>query len=215
MRQPLSQASPLQHGRKALHRRRRTLPRRLYRAISRRSHNQLSALKPVLVPAHPLRRSKELCPRQSLHDLPPMVGWWLGRPRRNSTPDHGHLMAHDDARQRADARGRHGSVREKLAAGIGLPAAPGSPYTGDRVLAGSKPGGWAADRAVQRSYGLIAGFDLWGNSRRTVCYHFATQLGSTGQNKATQDETRPRGNADKSGLFDTGPHGLKHRSPNS
>src|SRR5262249_2253347 len=62
LRQPLSQTAPLQHGRKALHRRRPTLLRSLYRAISRRSYNQLGALKPVLVPARP---------RQPLHDLPP------------------------------------------------------------------------------------------------------------------------------------------------
>src|SRR5262249_24219738 len=60
--QPLSQTAPLQHGRKALHRRRPTLLRSLYRAISRRSYDQLGALKPVLVPARP---------RQPLHDLPP------------------------------------------------------------------------------------------------------------------------------------------------
>ena len=62
VRQPLSQAAPLQHGRKALHRRRPTLLRSLHRAISRRSYDQLGALKPVLVPARP---------RQPLHDLPP------------------------------------------------------------------------------------------------------------------------------------------------
>ena len=85
VRQPLSQAAPLQHGRKALHRRRPTLPRSLHRAISRRSYDQLGALKPVLVPARP---------RQPLHDLPPPNGrLWLSRPRRNSAPDHGHLMA--------------------------------------------------------------------------------------------------------------------------
>jgi len=43
----------------------------LYRAISRRSYNQLSALKPVFVPARLLCRNKELRPRQPLHDLPP------------------------------------------------------------------------------------------------------------------------------------------------
>src|SRR5262249_56747131 len=62
VRQPLSQAAPLQHGRKALHRQRPTLLPSLHRAISRRSYDQLGALKPVLVPA---------LPRQPLHDLPP------------------------------------------------------------------------------------------------------------------------------------------------
>src|SRR6516162_5237438 len=72
LRQPLSQTAPLQHGRKALHRRRPSLLRSLYRAISRRSYDQLGALKPVLVPARPLCFGKERCAlRQPLHDLPP------------------------------------------------------------------------------------------------------------------------------------------------
>jgi hypothetical protein len=50
------------------------LLRHLYSAISRRSYNQLSALKPVFGLARPsLAWSKELHPRQRLHDLPPMV----------------------------------------------------------------------------------------------------------------------------------------------
>src|SRR5262249_58260098 len=73
LRQPLSQAAPLQHGRKALHRRRPTLLRSLYRAISRRSYDQLGAHKPVLAPARPLCFGKDRRPRQPLHDLPPMV----------------------------------------------------------------------------------------------------------------------------------------------
>src|SRR5262249_21279409 len=77
LRQPLRQATPLQHGRKALHRWRSTLLRSLHRAISRRSYDQLGALKPVVIPARPLCFGKELRPRQPLHDLPPMVGWWL------------------------------------------------------------------------------------------------------------------------------------------
>jgi len=54
LRQPLSQTAPLQHGRKALHRRRPTLLRSLYRAISRHSYDQLGALKPVFGPERPL-----------------------------------------------------------------------------------------------------------------------------------------------------------------
>jgi hypothetical protein len=95
------------------------LLRSLYRAISRRSYDQLGASEPCLGLARHLWRTKELRARQSLHDLPPMVGWWLSRPRRNSTPDHGHLMAHADARLRSDARGCNGCIREELAAGIG------------------------------------------------------------------------------------------------
>jgi len=49
------------------------LLRSLYRAISRRSYDQLGALKPILVPALSLCFGKELRPRQPLHDLPPMV----------------------------------------------------------------------------------------------------------------------------------------------
>jgi hypothetical protein len=47
------------------------LLRSFYRAISRRSYDQLRALKPVLVPARPLCFGKGLRPRQPLHDLPP------------------------------------------------------------------------------------------------------------------------------------------------
>jgi len=61
------------------------LLRRLYRTISRRSYNQLCALKPVLGVAHPLWRSKELRTRQLFHDLPP-VGWWLADHAPNSAP---------------------------------------------------------------------------------------------------------------------------------
>src|SRR5262249_50885594 len=62
-----------QHGRKALHRRRPTLLRSLHRAISRRSYDQLGALKPVFGPERPLLlcRSQELGHCQRLHDLPP------------------------------------------------------------------------------------------------------------------------------------------------
>jgi hypothetical protein len=64
------------------------LLRRLYRALSRRSYNQLSALKPVFGLARPsLAWSKELRPRQLLHDLPP-VGRWLA--------DHDQILAWDD-----------------------------------------------------------------------------------------------------------------------
>jgi len=49
------------------------LLRRLYRALSRRSYNQLSALEPrPLVFAPDPWRSKELRARQPLHDLPPL-----------------------------------------------------------------------------------------------------------------------------------------------
>jgi len=51
------------------------LLRPLYRAISRRSYDQLSALKPVFGLALVLWRSKEIRARQHLHDLPPMAGW--------------------------------------------------------------------------------------------------------------------------------------------
>jgi hypothetical protein len=50
---------------------------RLYRAISRRDYDQLRALEPGLGLARLLWRSKELRAREPLHDLPPMVGWWL------------------------------------------------------------------------------------------------------------------------------------------
>src|SRR5262249_13146000 len=39
--------------------------------------DQLRALEPDLGLARLLWRSKELRARQPLHDLPPMVGWWL------------------------------------------------------------------------------------------------------------------------------------------
>ena len=66
------------------------LLRRLYRAISRRSYDQLRALKPVfgLASPRPRYRSKELRPPQRLHDLPPS----RLRPISLSL-DHGHLMA--------------------------------------------------------------------------------------------------------------------------
>jgi hypothetical protein len=73
--QYLSQATPLQHGRRARHRRCRTLLRRLSRAISRRSNDQLSALKPRFGLVRPLWRSKEVRAGQHLHDLPPMARW--------------------------------------------------------------------------------------------------------------------------------------------
>jgi hypothetical protein len=94
--QPLCQAAPLQHGRRTGRQRvRRTLPRRLCRALSGLSYDQFSALQPVSVSglACPLWRSKELRARQHLHDLPPMVGWWVADaedqfcPR--SRPSHG------------------------------------------------------------------------------------------------------------------------------
>jgi hypothetical protein len=47
------------------------------------------------------------------------------------------------------------------------------------------------------------------NSRRTICYHFATQLGSTGWNKVAQDRRRARRNPHKPALSDTGRHVLK------
>ena len=46
-------------------------------ARSRRDYDQLSALKPRLGLARDLCRSKELRARQPLHDLHPIVGWWL------------------------------------------------------------------------------------------------------------------------------------------
>jgi hypothetical protein len=51
--------------------------RRFCRALSRRDHDQLSALESRFGLARDLWRSKELRARQPLHDLPPMVGWWL------------------------------------------------------------------------------------------------------------------------------------------
>jgi hypothetical protein len=68
------------------------LLRSLCRALSRRDYDQFSALKPRLGLARDLWRSKELRTRQSLHDLPPMVGWRLAT-MPNSSPDRGHLMA--------------------------------------------------------------------------------------------------------------------------
>jgi len=53
------------------------LLRSLCRARSRRDYDQLSALKPRLGLARDLWRSKELRARQPLHDLHPIVGWWL------------------------------------------------------------------------------------------------------------------------------------------
>jgi hypothetical protein len=47
-----------------------TLLRRLYRAISRRSYDQLSALKPLSGLVRPLWRSKELRAGRHLHDRP-------------------------------------------------------------------------------------------------------------------------------------------------
>ena|SRR5215831_766001 len=69
------QSAPLQHVRRA----RRctldcTLLRRFCCALSRRHHDQLGALEPGLDIARPFWRSKELRTRQSLHDLPPVVG---------------------------------------------------------------------------------------------------------------------------------------------
>jgi hypothetical protein len=50
--------------------------RRLYRALSRRSYNQLGALKPVFgLPRPSLAWRKELRTRQLLHDICPPVGW--------------------------------------------------------------------------------------------------------------------------------------------
>jgi hypothetical protein len=54
----------------------RTLLCRFCRALSRRHYDQLSALELGLGLARPLWRSKELRARQSLHDLPPTIGWW-------------------------------------------------------------------------------------------------------------------------------------------
>jgi len=53
------------------------LLRSLCLARSRRDYDQLSALKPRLGLARDLWRSKELRTRQPLHDLHPIVGWWL------------------------------------------------------------------------------------------------------------------------------------------
>jgi hypothetical protein len=72
------------------------LLRRLCRALSRRDYDQPRALKPVFGLARPsLAWSKELLPRQHLHDLPP-CRLVASRPRPNSLPlNQGHLMARD------------------------------------------------------------------------------------------------------------------------
>jgi hypothetical protein len=74
--------------------------RRLYRALSRRSYNQPSALKPVFgLPRPSLAWRKELRTRQLLHDLPPCR--LVASRRPNSAPDHGHLMARLEPHLRA------------------------------------------------------------------------------------------------------------------
>jgi hypothetical protein len=84
---PLRQAAPLQQGRRALHWRRFTSLRHLRGAISRRGHDQLSALKPFVGSVRPLWRRKDIHARHHLHDLPP------SRPRRSDcVPDRGYLM---------------------------------------------------------------------------------------------------------------------------
>jgi hypothetical protein len=84
---PLRQAAPLQQGRRALHWRRFTSLRHLRGAISRRGHDQLSALKPFVGSVRPLWRRKDIHARHHLHDLPP------SRPRRSDcVSDRGYLM---------------------------------------------------------------------------------------------------------------------------
>jgi hypothetical protein len=51
------------------------LLRLLSRAISRRSYDELGALKPLFGLVRPLWRSKEVRAVQNFHDLPPMAGW--------------------------------------------------------------------------------------------------------------------------------------------
>ena len=84
---PLRQAAPLQQGRRALHWRRFTSLRHLRGAISRRSHDQLSVLKPFVGSVRLLWRRKDIHARHHLHDLPP------SRPRRSDcVSDRGYLM---------------------------------------------------------------------------------------------------------------------------
>jgi hypothetical protein len=89
---PLSQAAPLQQGRRALHWRRLTSLRHFPGAMSRRGHNQLSALKPLFGVACPLWWNKEVDARQHLHGLPPMIGWCVSDQNHilaSSRPSHG------------------------------------------------------------------------------------------------------------------------------
>src|SRR5262249_6457041 len=52
------------------------------------------------------------------------------------------------------------------------------------------------------------------NSRRTVCYHFATQLGSTGCNSANQIWQLTRKNLNKTALCETARHRTNQRPQN-
>src|SRR5919106_834589 len=89
---PLSQAAPLQQGRRALHWRRLASLRHFHGAVSRRDHNQLSALKPLFGVACPLWWNKEVDARQNLHGLPPMIGSCVSDQNHilgSSRPSHG------------------------------------------------------------------------------------------------------------------------------
>jgi hypothetical protein len=60
--------------------------------MSRRGHNQLSALKPLFGVACPLWWNKEVDARQHLHGLPPMIGWCVSDQNHilaSSRPSHG------------------------------------------------------------------------------------------------------------------------------
>jgi len=50
--------------------------------------------------------------------------------------------------------------------------------------------------------------------RQGGCYHFATQLGSTGHHRVTRNELRACRNPYTMGLSDTGRHELKRPLPN-
>jgi hypothetical protein len=88
------------------------LLRSLYRAISRRSYDELGAREPCLGLVRHLWRTKELRARQSLHDPPPK---WSARGFADHDEilplDHDHLMAHADARLRGDAQSCNDGVR--------------------------------------------------------------------------------------------------------
>ena len=175
LRQPLSQTAPLQHGRKALHRRRPTLLRSLYRAISRHSYDQLGALKPVFGPERPLLlcRSQELGHSQRLHDLPPQ--WPAG-----DLADHDEILplitaiswqtyetlAHNECwRERARLRWR---VRQELATGIG-PRCP-----------------WQKEKAAGYFEGYL------GHTRKVFPPSAPTQFGSRPTRSPCQKRTTPQ-----------------------
>jgi hypothetical protein len=100
--------------------------------MSRRGHNQLSALKPLFGVACPLWWNKEVDARQHLHGLPQMTGWCVS--------DQNHILAssrpsHGISRRGKPRRYARQWDRTAVAAPSAIPSSSAaSPYSGEKPV---------------------------------------------------------------------------------